>query len=87
MVLKARGLGDMGEVSLDRGRQQSGLSAGTFLLGGGRDEAEPSRGRVGVVRRWEEPQENVGTGSQASIRCPGRWGLLRLLRTLTRAVL
>lgn len=41
MVLKARGLDEMGEVSLDRGGQQSKLSPGTFLLGGGRDEAEP----------------------------------------------
>lgn len=39
---KARGLDEMGEVSVGRGGQQSGLSSRTFLGGGRRDEAEPA---------------------------------------------
>lgn len=39
---KARGLDEMGEVSVGRGGQQSGLSSGTFLGGGRKDEEEPA---------------------------------------------
>lgn len=86
MVLKARGLDEVGEMSLGRGGQQSKLSPGTFLLGGGRDEAEPSRSRAGAARRWEEPRENAQPQVLQQVRVENR-PMCGLLRTLTRAVL
>lgn len=68
MVLEARDLEEMGEVSLDRGGQQSGLNPGTFLLGGRSDEAEPAK----ELNRSSQEAGGSGPGSQVSIKCSRR---------------
>lgn len=88
---KARGLDEMGEVTLDRGGQQSRLSPGTFLVGGRSDEAEPAKER-------NRNSQEMGGNPERGQREPGQHQMLKEVRVenrprcgplknLTRAVL
>lgn len=75
---KARGLDEMGEVSVGRGRQQSGLSPGTFLGGGRRDEAEPAN------ELSRNSRQAGGSPGECGHREPGQHQVLQEVRVEKR---